>query len=462
MNNRLAGAAGKVSPRLDMSEQLPQTKKSASSVNAGSSIAGLKPWNQEWVFEGNPKPADDVHPLFGASQGETEFAEMQDALKQIRLAAGMQGVAGPQSMDPGATQVTENNLRSRGDVGVAANVAANQADSVEGAKMAQVAGVLAGNLREQLKAAGASVEDVNVGGGKAGVARKNGPMAGQFAGGSGLSGAEFMGTLSVVRGPSAGAKDQGFMQQDSDSSGNSGGTRSGLAPELKVMSGGKDDKLMSSAPSSFGAVHAASAQPTLQSQPAVQVTGHVVQGSMTQEQLSHEAILGMTNGIKGMSGQGGGEMRIRLKPENLGELHLRIVTQGNEVGIQIQASDDKAKKILQESLGGLKDSLASQSLTLGKVEFSVAQAGSSADARNDARDPNQQQSQSQYNQQSALGQNAGDNRNQRSNSFSYQDIDAVGAKPLAGVAASNSSAALARAAQVANTRSENGRLDVRA
>jgi flagellar hook-length control protein FliK len=72
--------------------------------------------------------------------------------------------------------------------------------------------------------------------------------------------------------------------------------------------------------------------------------------------------LGISNGLKTMSNQGGGEMRIRLKPDSLGELQMKVKTRGNDVSLQIRASDAESKKVLEESIKYLKDSMASQRL----------------------------------------------------------------------------------------------------
>ena len=69
-------------------------------------------------------------------------------------------------------------------------------------------------------------------------------------------------------------------------------------------------------------------------------------------------------------------MKIRLNPDHLGEIHVRVSAggkSGSEVGLQIQASDERAKRILEESISSLKDGLASQSLTLSKIDVQVAQ-----------------------------------------------------------------------------------------
>lgn len=92
--------------------------------------------------------------------------------------------------------------------------------------------------------------------------------------------------------------------------------------------------------------------------------------------ISDEGIQKMASQIQNMSSVSGrtesGEMRIRLNPENLGELHLRVQTDGAGVKLQIQASDEKAKKIIEESINELQDSLSAKNLNLSSVHVALA------------------------------------------------------------------------------------------
>jgi flagellar hook-length control protein FliK len=106
--------------------------------------------------------------------------------------------------------------------------------------------------------------------------------------------------------------------------------------------------------------------------PTIEVSASVIPGAMAKPRLSTEALMGISSGIQNLTPQGGGEMKIRLKPDHLGELSVRVMTHGNHVGLQIQASDDKAKKILEESISHLKESLSAQNLTLGQLDVTVA------------------------------------------------------------------------------------------
>jgi hypothetical protein len=118
---------------------------------------------------------------------------------------------------------------------------------------------------------------------------------------------------------------------------------------------------------------------------AMKMDGSVVAGSMSQNRLNSESIGGIAQSIRELGN--GGEVRIRLKPDHLGELHLKVMTggkSGSEVGLQIHASDDRAKKILEESLGSLREGLAAQNLSLAKVDVQVAQPSSSANLGSDS------------------------------------------------------------------------------
>lgn len=45
---------------------------------------------------------------------------------------------------------------------------------------------------------------------------------------------------------------------------------------------------------------------------------------------------------------------------------MSVKTNGQQVSIQFKAQDERSKKIIEDSLGSLKDNLALQSLSLGK------------------------------------------------------------------------------------------------
>ncbi len=71
----------------------------------------------------------------------------------------------------------------------------------------------------------------------------------------------------------------------------------------------------------------------------------------------------------------GGEIRIALRPANLGDLHLKIATENDVVVAKFTAQSQEVKAIIENNLGQLKDSLQQQGLKVGKFEVNVNTGG---------------------------------------------------------------------------------------
>jgi len=99
------------------------------------------------------------------------------------------------------------------------------------------------------------------------------------------------------------------------------------------------------------------------------VDAPVTQGSQQKMVLSHDALHQITQQVNVLNqAKQDGEIRIRLRPDHLGELQMSVKTQGRNVSIQIKAHDGEAKKIIEESLASLKDSLSQQNLSLSRID----------------------------------------------------------------------------------------------
>ena len=150
---------------------------------------------------------------------------------------------------------------------------------------------------------------------------------------------------------------------------------------------------------------------------AKEVTGYVVPGAMTQERLSSESLMGLSSMIKDLKANGDGEIRVRLNPENLGELKLKVQTQGSQVGIQVIASDPKAKAVIEESLSHLKEKLGTHQLTLARAEILTQPHSISMNAQdglnNNFLDNNQMHSGSQRGFEAYQGNEDGSNKRNR-------------------------------------------------
>jgi len=112
--------------------------------------------------------------------------------------------------------------------------------------------------------------------------------------------------------------------------------------------------------------------------PSIEMKSQVTKGAMAKNRFSTEALKDMSSNILKLNSVGGGEMKIRLSPDSLGELNLKVSTHGNQVRLHIQASSEESKQILQESLVHLKSNLESKNLSLSSVEVGLAHHANNA------------------------------------------------------------------------------------
>jgi|GEM_PF-3074808 len=68
---------------------------------------------------------------------------------------------------------------------------------------------------------------------------------------------------------------------------------------------------------------------------------------------------------------GASELRVRIQPEHLGELHLRMVFKDNVLSLDVNAQSTVVKSIIESNLGRLRQSLHSNGVDVGKVSVTV-------------------------------------------------------------------------------------------
>lgn len=68
---------------------------------------------------------------------------------------------------------------------------------------------------------------------------------------------------------------------------------------------------------------------------------------------------------------GGGEMKMQLKPEGVGDVTLKVAVKDGQVQIQMMTESDSAKKLLESNLDDLKTSLAQNKLHIDAVKIEV-------------------------------------------------------------------------------------------
>jgi flagellar hook-length control protein FliK len=83
--------------------------------------------------------------------------------------------------------------------------------------------------------------------------------------------------------------------------------------------------------------------------------------------------------------KGGGEMKMKLSPEGMGEISLRVKMVDGQVNVEMVTSSDEAKKVLEKGLNDLKESLAGHKLHLDsiKIENTKDTSNQLADQRQD-------------------------------------------------------------------------------
>ncbi|MFL5813528.1 MAG: flagellar hook-length control protein FliK, partial [Bdellovibrionia bacterium] len=418
--SQTAGNMPGVAAQAVTPEMMQARAQGSTGMNAGAMVAGLQPKTpssqfttngasraaiegtrsmKEWVFdgvEGNP----NLRSLFNAQAGAQ--SSIQD------------GVKGAENL----LNEVQSEQQGRGEMALDMEKAISNQPMTSSQE------------NSMLQGSGMSLPhaQAGMGLGHVSIERSQQPQVVNANGSSALSGAEYLSTLNMLKDGKAGS---GMMSQGESGAGSFGreggkaGLRAGAQPgevkKTKLAIGGETgfDAFAQNGAAATGVSGSAMLSGT-----GTQVTGKSVEGqtsmqaqvttgSMAQDRIASASLAGMSSNIRNITSQGGGEIRVKLHPENLGELHLRIVTDGKQVGIHVQASDDKARKILEESLSDLKDSLSKHQLSLGSVDFAVGQAQGtfSSDMGNDSRQSQSQQSFS-GNMQDMMNGNGNQSNNQ--------------------------------------------------
>lgn len=69
--------------------------------------------------------------------------------------------------------------------------------------------------------------------------------------------------------------------------------------------------------------------------------------------------------------KGGGEIKMDLKPEGMGQVHLKVSVDGGQVSVQMLTQNDEAKRLLEKGLHELKANLAAHQLKVDNVKVDV-------------------------------------------------------------------------------------------
>ncbi len=125
--------------------------------------------------------------------------------------------------------------------------------------------------------------------------------------------------------------------------------------------------------------------------------------------------------------QGGGEMTVKMSPDGMGEIQLKVLMQDGKLSIDMQTQDKSVKKLIEDSLSELKSGLAAQQVHVEHVKISTVNA---TNTDNTAQmHTNQDQSGAQQ-QQKDFWRNFQDHFGSQSRRTSYGDVAVVKSQAL--------------------------------
>lgn len=66
--------------------------------------------------------------------------------------------------------------------------------------------------------------------------------------------------------------------------------------------------------------------------------------------------------------KGGGEMKVKMSPEGMGDIHLKVIVEKGQVNVEMIASNSEAKKLLERGMDELKANLAGHKLHVDQIK----------------------------------------------------------------------------------------------
>lgn len=89
-------------------------------------------------------------------------------------------------------------------------------------------------------------------------------------------------------------------------------------------------------------------------------------------QAKQEAIQNIVNNAQMLAQKGGGEMKLTLRPDHLGEIQLKVALEGSRVDVQMVTERNDVKKMIEQGVQELRNGLAQHNLSMEKLDVSVS------------------------------------------------------------------------------------------
>ena len=126
--------------------------------------------------------------------------------------------------------------------------------------------------------------------------------------------------------------------------------------------------------------------------------------------------------------KGGGEMTVKMSPDGMGPIELKVMMQDGKVNIQMQTQDKSVKKLIEDSLTELKSGLAAQKIHVDHVKIDTVSA---TNTDNSASFQPQQGSSDAQGRQQEFWKQFRENFGNQGRKSSYGDVASVPARQQA-------------------------------
>ena len=200
------------------------------------------------------------------------------------------------------------------------------------------------------------------------------------------------GAMNAVENPYADSGAQGFSQQQfagQQGQNGMGSSEKSILEEMKAKSSDHKSAKLEGSPLAALSADPAPLKDLKALGPAVPVAGAAIAVPNTEKDVNIQALMKQAQFL---IKKGGGEMKVEMSPEGLGNIHLKVMLQDGKVNVQMAAESNEAKKAVESSLSELRSNLSAHKLSVDQVKIDVV---SNVNADNQARDnmnnPNSQQ-----------------------------------------------------------------------
>ncbi|GEM_PF-1262899 len=111
------------------------------------------------------------------------------------------------------------------------------------------------------------------------------------------------------------------------------------------------------------------------------------------------------------------EFKIKMRPDHLGEIHIKLTSKDNQIFLEIKSDNEKLKEVLEGSMNNLKENLSKQNFLLSKMDVEVLKNQESEHINNKKELENSfyNESHRDFSNSESFGENSQKNRNQYEN-----------------------------------------------